>query len=70
LRALYGTPVAQSGNGRLLAFRRTNTFLELMEEDPLLGSKAIDRALTFALLEMTPSGMRFIKFVNVFEGIK
>ena len=41
-----------------------------MEEDPLLGSKAIDRALTFALLEMTPSGMRFIKFVNVFEGIK
>ena len=35
-----------------------------------MGSKAVDRALTFSILEMTPSGMRLIKYVNVFEGIR
>lgn len=68
-RQKYGTPVAQSGNGRLIAFRRTNTYLQIMSGDKLMGTKAVPRALTFSLLEMTPSGMRFIKIVNVFEGL-
>jgi hypothetical protein len=70
MRELYGTPVAQSFNGRLLAFRRTNTYLHLMSKDVLLGPKTLERAMTFALLEMTPSGMRFIKYVNLWQGIQ
>jgi hypothetical protein len=68
-RAQYGTPVAQSGNGRIMAFRRTNTFLTMMNDDKNLRTKTVDRALTFTILEMTPSGMRFHKIVNVFEGM-
>ena len=37
----YGTPIAQSGNGRILVYRRTNTFLSLMHEDRLLKEKAL-----------------------------
>jgi hypothetical protein len=40
-----------------------------MSEDNKLVSKTVERALTFSLLEMTPSGMRFLKIVNVFKGI-
>jgi hypothetical protein len=68
-RAAYGTPVAQSPNGRILAFRRSNTFLTMMGTDHYLKTKDVKRALCFSLLEMTPSGMRFIKIVNVLEGI-
>jgi hypothetical protein len=40
-----------------------------MSKDKNLGKKTCERALTFSLLEMTPSGMRFLKQVNVLKGI-
>ena len=52
-----------------MAFRRTNTFLAMMNDDKNLRTKTVERALTFTILEMTPSGMRFHKIVNCFEGM-
>lgn len=52
-----------------MAFRRTNTFLAMMNDDKNLRTKTVERALTYTILEMTPSGMRFHKIVNTFEGM-
>ena len=74
----YGRAIACSNNGKIHVFRRENAYLELMTSEENLDQKykddanllAIERALTFTLVEITATGLRVQKNINVLKGIE
>jgi hypothetical protein len=80
IRTLYGDPICCSNDGRVLVFRMGGNLLEYMhnqatkETDPILRQEGISfamyKAMTFSLMELSPTGLQFKKAVYIYEGLE
>lgn len=74
IRNLYGDPIACSNDGKILVFRAGGNFLEYMharsENDPNGRKEAIRKAMSFTLIDLSPTGLMYRKAIDVFEGLE
>lgn len=69
LRVIYGDPICCSNNGKVLVFRFRNNYLRYMHSEGL-KELAKDKAMAFTLIQLDPTGLSYMKQVNVYKGIR
>ena len=69
LKVIYGDPICCSNDGKVLVFRFRGNYLRYMHSQ---GQKELakEKAMVFTLIQLDPTGLSYMKQVNVWKGIK